>query len=126
MSNFNYLKNIIISLTPVLVLTLLISTVLGLLALMTGKHSLKERETLSPFECGFDPWKKARTPFSLRFFLVTIIFLIFDVEIALLLPLGILLYSPQPEIMIFTALTLMIILVAGLFHEWRLGSLNWT
>nr|YP_009739799.1 NADH dehydrogenase subunit 3 [Stygobromus allegheniensis]QIC54424.1 NADH dehydrogenase subunit 3 [Stygobromus allegheniensis] len=115
----------IISLAPIISLTLLISSILGILALSTGKHSLKEREMLSPFECGFDPWKKARTPFSLRFFLVTIIFLIFDVEIALLLPLGILVYSPQPEIMIFTALILMTILIAGLFHEWRLGSLNW-
>nr|YP_009739786.1 NADH dehydrogenase subunit 3 [Stygobromus pizzinii]QIC54398.1 NADH dehydrogenase subunit 3 [Stygobromus pizzinii] len=115
-----------ISLTPIFMLTLLISSLLGALALMTGKHSLKERETLSPFECGFDPWKKARTPFSLRFFLVTIIFLIFDVEIALLLPLGILSYSPQPEVIIFTALILMIVLIIGLIHEWRLGSLNWT
>lgn len=68
-----------------LILFLLVCIVLGLSLFLRIKLKF-EREKSSPFECGFDNISRARVPFSLRFFLLTIIFLIFDVEVVLLFP----------------------------------------
>nr|AXI98590.1 NADH dehydrogenase subunit 3 [Pseudoniphargus grandis] len=105
-------------------LSMAVSAIIMLISLLVGKKTPKSNEKLSPFECGFDPFKKARVPFSLRFFLITILFLIFDVEVAILLPLGLFSFDLTP-FSYFSALTIMTILILGLFHEWSQGALNW-
>nr|QWS05708.1 NADH dehydrogenase subunit 3 [Oedistoma iliolophus] len=84
-----------------------------------------DSEKLSPYECGFDPLGSARLPFSIRFFLVAILFLLFDLEIALLLPLpwAIQLYHPTDTLM--WASILILILTLGLAYEWTQGGLEW-
>nr|WNH22798.1 NADH dehydrogenase subunit 3 [Chascanopsetta danae] len=82
-------------------------------------------EKLSPYECGFDPVGSARLPFSVRFFLVAILFLLFDLEIALLLPLpwGYQLVTPATTFA-WTAAVLLL-LTLGLVYEWLQGGLEW-
>jgi NADH-ubiquinone oxidoreductase chain 3 len=107
-----------------LILILITSVVIALASLLS-KKSIIDREKRSPFECGFDPKSSSRLPFSLRFFLIAVIFLIFDVEIALLLPLIILLPSANPSIWSGVGFLFLLILLVGLFHEWNQGALNW-
>lgn len=84
-----------------------------------------DREKTSPFECGFDPKTTSRLPFSLRFYLIAVIFLIFDVEITLILPMPILFqWTPQTPLLSLTCFFIIILLI-GLFHEWNEGALDW-
>nr|YP_010894891.1 NADH dehydrogenase subunit 3 [Phortica longipenis]WJW73404.1 NADH dehydrogenase subunit 3 [Phortica longipenis] len=104
----------------------IISMVVMLLASILSKKTLVDREKSSPFECGFDPKSSSRLPFSLRFFLITIIFLIFDVEIALILPMIIILKFSNLMTWTITSIIFILILLIGLYHEWNQGMLNWS
>lgn len=70
------------------VLSFFLRFVFWVLSFYLGKRSFLDYEKNSPFECGFDPNFSARVPFSMRFFLLAVLFLIFDVEIVLLIPLS--------------------------------------
>nr|UWV91674.1 NADH dehydrogenase subunit 3 [Enteromius cf. bifrenatus 'Kalungwishi'] len=111
-----------------LIITLLITMVLSLILTFVSfwlPQMNPDAEKLSPYECGFDPLGSARLPFSLRFFLVAILFLLFDLEIALLLPLP---WGDQlnnPTSAFFWATTVLILLTLGLIYEWAQGGLEW-
>nr|YP_009349941.1 NADH dehydrogenase subunit 3 [Kuwayamaea chinensis]AQM40115.1 NADH dehydrogenase subunit 3 [Kuwayamaea chinensis] len=107
------------------IMTIILCSIIMLLASLLSKKSIHNREKNSPFECGFDPKSPARLPFSLRFFLIAVVFLIFDVEIALLLPIVII--SQWSNIMSWSLITIffLMILLVGLFHEWNQGALEW-
>nr|YP_009943855.1 NADH dehydrogenase subunit 3 [Cephalopterus ornatus]QOD95686.1 NADH dehydrogenase subunit 3 [Cephalopterus ornatus] len=84
-----------------------------------------DSEKLSPYECGFDPLGSARLPFSIRFFLVAILFLLFDLEIALLLPLPWATQLQSPLTTLTWTSTIIILLTLGLIYEWTQGGLEW-
>nr|YP_010385251.1 NADH dehydrogenase subunit 3 [Anatrichus pygmaeus]UPM51787.1 NADH dehydrogenase subunit 3 [Anatrichus pygmaeus] len=113
----------------IIIMTLIILTIsliVMMLASILSKKSIVDREKSSPFECGFDPKSSSRLPFSLHFFLITIIFLIFDVEIALILPMILIINTSNLIIWTFTSTTFIMILLIGLYHEWNQGMLNWS
>nr|WNH36891.1 NADH dehydrogenase subunit 3 [Scopeloberyx robustus] len=108
----------------IIIITALLSSVLALVSFWLPQI-IPDSEKLSPYECGFDPLGSARLPFSLRFFLIAILFLLFDLEIALLLPLpwGDQLLSP---VYTFTwAAAVLGLLTLGLVYEWTQGGLEW-
>nr|YP_010463337.1 NADH dehydrogenase subunit 3 [Rusicada privata]UUJ37865.1 NADH dehydrogenase subunit 3 [Rusicada privata]WCO87238.1 NADH dehydrogenase subunit 3 [Rusicada privata] len=107
-------------------LFLMISNIMMFLSIILSKKSFSDREKSSPFECGFDPKSSARIPFSLHFFLITVIFLIFDVEIALIFP--IIPLFKMVNFILWTKISFffIIILIVGLYHEWNQNMLNWT
>nr|AJD00126.1 NADH dehydrogenase subunit 3 [Physignathus cocincinus] len=84
-----------------------------------------DMQKTSPYECGFDPLGNSRLPFSLQFFLIAIFFLLFDLEIALLLPLPWAM-NMAPTTTITWTLTLMTLLAIGLAYEWIQGALEWS
>uniref|UniRef100_UPI003002D691 NADH dehydrogenase subunit 3 n=1 Tax=Arria brevifrons TaxID=2908858 RepID=UPI003002D691 len=106
-------------------LILLISLLIMMMTNLLSKKKIEDREKSSPFECGFDPFSSSRLPFSLRFFMIAIIFLIFDVEIALILPMTIISFNSNITLWTTTSIMFFTILLIGLYHEWNQKSLSW-
>jgi NADH-quinone oxidoreductase subunit A len=81
-------------------------------------------EKLSPYECGFEAFEDARMKFDVRYYLIAILFILFDLEIAFLFPWAVVL----PDIGIFGFWSMMIflaILIIGFIYEWKKGALEW-
>lgn len=108
----------------IFIIIFFILLIILILNFLISKKEYKNREKISPFECGFDPISLNRLPFSLQFFLIRILFLIFDVEIAIILPiiksLGLIYYYININFFF-----ILIILLIGLFIEWKEGALIW-
>nr|YP_004934879.1 NADH dehydrogenase subunit 3 [Meretrix lamarckii]ACY06187.1 NADH dehydrogenase subunit 3 [Meretrix lamarckii] len=103
---------------------------LGLLSLgmAVGQKWRYEVAKLTAFECGFDPLSSSRMPFSMRFFLVALLFLVFDVEMVLLFPYIISLKMIFLSMSVFSkcmCFVFLLILIGGLMHEINEGSLEW-
>nr|AQP26349.1 NADH dehydrogenase subunit 3 [Microtermes sp. C TB-2017] len=112
--------------TTTAMLTITLSTAIMMLTTLISKKNNEDREKSSPFECGFDPKNSARLPFSSRFFLIAVIFMIFDVEIALLLPMPITMTTSNMKSWMMISTLFLLILIIGLYHEWNQGSLEWS
>jgi len=111
---------------PVLIF-LILGTTIGVVMLVAGKvlsSSRPDSHKLSPYECGFEAFEDARMKFDVRYYLVAILFIIFDLEIAFLFPWAIVL----KEIGMFGFIAMVIflgILVIGFIYEWMKGALEW-
>ena len=102
---------------------------LGLGLLMVGVGSFvspnrPDPQKLSPYECGFEAFEDARMKFDVRYYLIAILFILFDLEIAFLFPWAVVL----PEIGFFGFASMMVflfILIIGFIYEWKKGALEW-
>nr|UJH93256.1 NADH dehydrogenase subunit 3 [Venus verrucosa] len=111
-----------------LLLVGILSSVLLLLGMMVGQKWRSEWSKLTAFECGFDALSSTRNPFSLRFFLLALLFLVFDMEIILLFPFIFSMMISWAKMMIFVKLlyfSFLMILILGLIHELNEGTLDW-
>nr|AUD57236.1 NADH dehydrogenase subunit 3 [Acuticosta chinensis] len=109
-----------------ILLAFLLGIILLFVGLVLGASFYSGREKTSPFECGFDPMGSSRVPFSLRFFLLAVIFVVFDVEIVLLFPSVMVVGGSWMSIVgYFALLVFLVLLLGGVIHEWREGSLEW-
>nr|YP_010710551.1 NADH dehydrogenase subunit 3 [Macrotus waterhousii]WCZ70578.1 NADH dehydrogenase subunit 3 [Macrotus waterhousii] len=112
-----------------MIITLLTNTLLATLLIIIAlwlPQMNSYAEKASPYECGFDPLGSARLPFSMKFFLVAITFLLFDLEIALLLPLPWASQTDNLKTMLLMALALILLLAASLAYEWSQKGLEWS
>jgi NADH-quinone oxidoreductase subunit A len=104
-----------------------IGVVFGIAPLVLGRilgPRKPDKEKNSSYECGFPPFEEARMPFDVRFYLVAILFIIFDLETAFLFPWAVVLrdigWFGFSVMMVFLA-----VLVVGFIYEWRRGALEW-
>nr|YP_010311833.1 NADH dehydrogenase subunit 3 [Leptocorisa oratoria]YP_010315885.1 NADH dehydrogenase subunit 3 [Leptocorisa chinensis]UNA68531.1 NADH dehydrogenase subunit 3 [Leptocorisa chinensis]UNA68557.1 NADH dehydrogenase subunit 3 [Leptocorisa chinensis]UNA68570.1 NADH dehydrogenase subunit 3 [Leptocorisa chinensis]UNA68583.1 NADH dehydrogenase subunit 3 [Leptocorisa chinensis]UNA68596.1 NADH dehydrogenase subunit 3 [Leptocorisa chinensis] len=109
-----------------IMMAMTISMMLMMVCTIISKTSIMDREKMSPFECGFDPKSSARSPFSLQFFLIAILFLIFDIEIALLLPMLVTMKTSNIVMWTLTMTVFIMTLILGLYYEWKNNMLEWT
>ena len=111
---------------PVLIF-LGVASGIGVLLLVLGflfGSGRKYDEKLSPYECGFEPFEDSRIKFDVRYYLVAILFIIFDLEIAFLFPWAVSLDSVGGFGMVAMAIFLAL-LVVGFIYEWKKGALEW-
>nr|AFI54844.1 NADH dehydrogenase subunit 3 [Poecilocoris nepalensis] len=109
-----------------LIMAIMISILLMIMCTIISKSSIMNREKMSPFECGFDPMNSSRKPFSIQFFLIAVLFLIFDIEIAILMPIIITMKWNMTNMWMITMISFIIILIMGLYYEWNNGVLEWS
>ena len=106
---------------------LVVATVIGASLLVLGSLLGPRKpgsEKLSPYECGFEAFEDARMKFDVRYYLVAILFIVFDLEIAFLFPWAVALDSIGTVALAAMGVFLLV-LVVGFVYEWKKGALEW-
>ena len=108
-----------------------VAAALGVLFIVLGGllgPKAPDAEKLSSYECGFNAFDDARMKFDVRFYLVSILFIIFDLEVAFLFPWAVALMKLPPEVGQFafwSMMTFLGVLTVGFVYEWKKGALEW-
>ncbi len=116
---------------PILLL-IMIGFVVGGGAMLIGRvlgPSRPDAEKNSPYECGFTPFQDARVQFDVRYYLVAILFILFDLEVAFLFPWALVykeLLATEYAMLAFGGMMVfLLILLIGFIYEWKKGALEW-
>nr|QWS05464.1 NADH dehydrogenase subunit 3 [Zecheuna tonkinensis] len=112
-----------IATTSMTIMTIISMTFL--ITIMISKKKKMSREKMTPFECGFSNLSSSRKSFSIHFFLIGTLFLIFDIEISIILPMANTKMTNNNEWLISSTITILILMI-GLIHEWKNGMLEWS
>ena len=118
----NYLPVLIFLIVAAALAALLLGLGTGIGRYFARFHG--DREKLSPYECGFEAFEDTRMRFDVRYYLVAILFIVFDLEIAFLFPWAVALRNIGAFGLIAMGVFLAI-LVVGFIYEWRKGALEW-
>ena len=109
------------------ILFIVVGSLVGMGPILLGKllgPSRPDAQKLSPYECGFDAFEDARMKFDVRYYLVAILFILFDLEIAFLFPWAAA-YQELGLLGFWSAMIFLAILVVGFIYEWKKGALDW-
>ena len=106
---------------------ILIGVVFGVAPVISGLIVAPYRpdsEKLSPYECGFEAFEDARMKFDVRYYLVAILFILFDLEVAFLVPWAVVL-KEMGSVAFWSGMIFLLILTVGFVYEWKKGALDW-
>ncbi len=120
------MKSLLVAYYPILIFLIIAGglSVMMVVASLILARQRPDSEKLSPYECGFDPFENARIRFDVRYYLVAILFIIFDLEVAFLFPWAVSLR----DIGVFGFVSMAIflaVLTIGFAYEWMKGALEW-
>lgn len=126
------MENFLVSYLPILIflgIAIAIATVMVVLPVLLPilfrfKPTNPDSEKVSPYECGFEAFGDARGKFDVRFYLVSILFIIFDLEVAFLFPWAVSL-KKIGEFGFWSMMGFLAILTIGFIYEWKKGALDW-
>jgi NADH-quinone oxidoreductase subunit A len=120
------MQNLLLSYLPILIFLGLVVG-LGILMLAASYFAVEQKpdaEKLEGYECGFTPFADARSQFDVRFYLVAILFIIFDLEVAFLFPWAITL-GDLGAFGFWSMFVFLVVLTVGFIYEWKKGALEW-
>jgi NADH-quinone oxidoreductase subunit A len=114
-----------------IIIFLLIAAAMGaafIIAAWVAAPKKPDKEKVSAYECGFNAFDDARMKFDVRFYLVSILFIIFDLEVAFLFPWAVALKKLPPDVGPFAFWSMLVflgVLTVGFIYEWKKGALEW-
>lgn len=123
---YEFVEQNIVHYLPIVIflcLASVLATVIVLIPTIFAAHK-PDREKNSPYECGFEPFADTRKEFDVRFYLVSILFIIFDLEIIFLFPWAVTL-SKIGALGFWSMMIFLAILTIGFIYEWKKGALEW-